>query len=191
MMRSVLVGAMAVVLMAAGVACGGDGDDADSSPASTAAQDTATEDTDSSADDSSTNDSSTGDQPSGAASGGAGTLTLGDEVIELERARCFLEEQDAAAGGGKILFVGQGFGTLTDGTEFVLDISRYDEDSQFTGDDIKVDVGDFRSEDFYSWSVVADLGTIEQDGSTLRAEGLTFRHSEDGSEITGAFEVNC
>jgi hypothetical protein len=39
--------------------------------------------------------------------------------------------------------------------------------------------------------VVADLGTIEQDGSTLRAEGLTFRHSEDGSEITGAFEVNC
>jgi hypothetical protein len=191
MMRSVRVGAIALLLMVAGVACGGDGDDTESPPASTAVQGTATEDTDSSADDSSTNGSSTNDQPSGAASGGAGTLALGDEVIELERAQCFLEEQDASAGGGKILFTAQGFGTTADGEDFVLDISRFDEDSQFTGDDILVDVGDPRGGDFYSWAGTAALGTIDQDGSTLRAEGLTFAHSEDGSEIAGAFEVHC
>lgn len=191
-MRGVLFGAMALILLGTGVACGGDDDETEGPSASTAAATTAAEDTDSNSNDSGSDDSGTDNQPSGAAaSGGAGTLTLGDEVIELDRARCFLEEQDAAAGGGKILFVAQGFGTTAAGEDFVLDISRYDEDSRFTGDDIGVDVGDPFGEDFYSWDATADLGTIEQDGSALRAEGLTFRHSEDGSEVGGAFEVNC
>jgi hypothetical protein len=118
-------------------------------------------------------------------------VTIGDEMIELNSARCFLEEQDVAGSPGKILFVGQGFGTLASGEEIVVDVSRYDEESLFYGDDIHIDVGDPFSDDFYSWRASADFGTIQLDGSTLRAEGLAFMHSEDFSETSGAFEVHC
>lgn len=163
------------VILAILTACGGDDENNDASELSA----------DTSAGGGSSN------QAADMSSGNGGTLTLGDEVIELNNARCFLEEQDVAGSAGKILFNGQGFGTTPAGEEFVLDVSRYDEDSMFTGDDIGVDVGDPRGADSYSWSGSADLGTIEQAGSTLRAEGLTFRHSDDGREIAGAFELNC
>ena len=176
-MRSILVGAIALALFASGIACGGDDNDAGDVPSNPAAQETA---------------SSPGNQPTESArSGDAGTLTLEDEVIALDEARCFLQEQDVAGSAGKILFQAQGMGTTADGEEFVLDVSRYDEDSLFTGDDIQVDVGDPRGEAFYSWDASADLGTIELGGSSLRAGGLTFQHSEDGSEVMGAFELNC
>jgi hypothetical protein len=178
-MRGVLIGAMALFLLVA-AACGGTGGPVESVPASTPNPTNG---------DSQPTD---GSQPTAAnPSGSAGTLTLGEQVIELTRARCFLEEQDAAAGGGKILFTAQGFGALPDGTELVLDVSRYDEQSQFTGDAVDVGVGDPRGANFYSWEVIAELGTVEQVGSTLRADGLTLRHSEDDSEIEGAFDVNC
>ena len=133
--------------------------------------------------------SSGGSAPSG---GGCGSLTLGDEVIELDSARCFLQEQDVTGSPGKILFVGQGFGKLASGEDFVLDVTRFDEDSLFTGDKVIVDVGDPFSEDFYSWNASADLGTVQQDGSTLRAEGLALKHSEDfTTEVSGSFELRC
>lgn len=189
-MRGALLGAMVLLLLAVGTACGGNGDDAEDAGGASAS--TAVGGADSSSDGSGANASGSRVQtPAAAASGGAGTLTLGNDTLELDRARCFLQEQEAAGGGGKILFTAQGFGTTSDGTDFVVDISRYDEDSQFTGDHILVDVGDPRGEDFYSWEVRPELEIIEQTGSTLRGEGLTFRHSEDGSEIPGAFEVNC
>lgn len=128
-----------------------------------------------------------GDAP--AASGGAGTLVLGDETITLDRARCFLEEQDAAAGGGKILFVGQAFGTNAAGEELVLDVSRYDEDSQFAGDDIIIDIGDW--ETGVSWQVSADLGTVQVSGASLSAADLTLTNWDDFSEMPGSFEINC
>lgn len=175
-MRLPFVLAAMIVLVAA---CGGDGDGGDTTDA---AGDTT---------------SGGGAENQAAASsgggggGGGGTLTLGEDVINLDSARCFLEEQDVAGSAGKILFNGQGFGTTGAGETFVLDVSRYDEDSMFTGDDIGVDIGDPRGDDFYSWSGKADLGTIERDGSTLRADGLTFRHSKDFTEVAGAFELNC
>jgi hypothetical protein len=118
-------------------------------------------------------------------------VTIGDDVIVLESARCFLQEQDVAGSAGKILFTGQGYGQLTSGEEIVLDVTRYDEDSLFTGDDIEVDVGDPFGDEFYSWTASGDLGTISLDGSTLRADGLTFQHSEDFSEMSGSFELKC
>ena len=138
-------------------------------------------------------DDPAGDQPDGpqAVAGGAGTLTLGDEVIELDRARCFLQEQDVVGSAGKILFTAQGFGTTPEDEDFIVDVTRFDEDSLFTGDDILIDVGDPFGEDFYSWRGSADLGTVERDGATLHADGLIFRHSEDGSERAGAFEIRC
>ena len=132
--------------------------------------------------------SSGGSAPSG---GGGGSLTIGDEVIELASARCFLQEQDVTGSPGKILFQAQGYGMTAEGEELVLDVTRFDEDSLFTGDDIEADIGDPFGEDFYYWSASADIGTVEIDGSTLRVGELTFRHSEDGSEVTGTFELNC
>jgi hypothetical protein len=118
-------------------------------------------------------------------------VTIGDDVIVLESARCFLQEQDVAGSPGKILLTGQGYGQLPSGEEVVLDVTRYDEDSLFTGDDIEVDVGDPFGDEFYYWIASDDLDTISVNGSTLSADGLTFRHSEDSSEKSGSFELNC
>ena len=127
----------------------------------------------------------------GGGGAGGGSLTLGDEVIELDRARCFLEEQDVVGSPGKILLTGQGFGTTADGDELILDFTRYDEDSDFTGDDILVDIGDFRSSDAQSYAANAELGTVQRDGNTLSASGLTFNNFDAGIEVTGAFELKC
>ena len=120
---------------------------------------------------------------------GGGTLTIGDETITLVSSRCFLEEQDAAAGGGKILFVGQGTGTNAAGDDVLLDVSRYNEDSQFAGDDVLVDIGDF--ETGYSLSSTSDIGTVQLDGRTLSADGLSFTNFDDFSEVPGSFVLNC
>ncbi|NOX29276.1 MAG: hypothetical protein GXP35_04390 [Actinobacteria bacterium] len=123
--------------------------------------------------------------------GNAGSLVLGAETIEFDSARCFLEEQDAAGGGGKILFVAQAFGETAAGEPIVVDVSRYDEDSQFTGDDIIIDFGDPFSDDFVSMSARTDLGTVTVDGSSLSASGLTFVDSTDLAEQSGSFQINC
>lgn len=130
---------------------------------------------------------------SGGGSGGAsgGTLVLGDETIALDSARCFLEEQDAAAGGGKILFVAQAYGTNAAGDELVLDVSRYDEDSQFAGDDIIVDIGDPFSDDAVSMGAGGEVGTVTVDGSNVSAGDLTFLDFDDATERNGSFEINC
>lgn len=130
-----------------------------------------------------------GSDDSGGGAAAGGTLVLGDETIALDSARCFLEEQDAAGGGGKILFVGQGFGTNAAGEAVTLDVSRFDEDSQFTGDDIIVDVGDPGSG--VSLQAVEELGTVQLDGRTMSADDLTFSNFDDFSEQTGSFVLNC
>lgn len=140
--------------------------------------------------DSSNDDSSSDNQSSeGAPAGSAGTLTVGDEVIDLDHVRCFLEEQDVAGSDGKILLTGQGFGTTASGDELVLDVTRYDEDSLFTRDDIQVDIRDPLGDDFYSWDGSADLGTIERDDSTLASRRIDVpafrgRHRDDGCRRT-------
>jgi len=122
---------------------------------------------------------------------GGGTLVLGEETISFDNTRCFLQEQDAAAGGGKILFVAQAFGTNADGDELLIDVSRYDEDSRFAGDDIVVDIGDPFSAEAVSWRANAELGTIQVDGSTVSADGLTFVNFDDFSEMPGSFRISC
>lgn len=196
-----------VALFAA--ACGDDGDDTTTADDPAAESDTGdsadtdgadTDDTDGDTADADTDaDGDTGEgdgdtTPDAPAGGGGGTLVLGDETITLDSARCFLQEQDAFAGGGKILFVGQGFGTTAEGDELVLDVSRYDEDSQFTGDDVFVDIGDPFSDDLVSYNTSAELGTVQLDGSTMRADGLTlttFDATGTSSDIPASFELNC
>lgn len=173
---------IAALLLSLGLtACGGDDDSTDTAGADDAA--------DESGEDDAAADSGGDDAPAASGGGNGGTLVLGDETIALDSARCFLEEQDAAGGGGKILFVGQAFGMNAAGEELVLDVSRFDEDSQFTGDDILVDIGDF--ETGTSWQAAADLGTVQLSGNTMSADGLTFTNWDDMSEMAGSFEINC
>ena len=175
--RWVAAAAASMLVLAA---CGGDDDAADPEPA---------------ADDGggAEEDGGAGDGGAGAGGGGGaggGTLVLGAETITLDSARCFLEEQESAGGGGKILFVAQGFGTTADGEPLTLDVSRYDEDSQFTGDDVIVDIGDPFADSAVSLTASGDIGTVTLDGSSLSADGLTFV-DDDFSEQTGSFELNC
>lgn len=128
---------------------------------------------------------------SGSGGVGGGELVLGDETIALDSARCFLEEQDAAAGGGKILFVAQGFGTTADGEAVVVDVSRYDEDSQFAGDDVLVDIGDVTAGESTSYGARGEIGAVEVDGSTLSADGLTFTDFDAAEQLPGSFRIDC
>ncbi|MDW3218068.1 MAG: hypothetical protein R8F63_05590 [Acidimicrobiales bacterium] len=189
-----ILGILALLaLVAAG--CGDDsGDDGTSAGAddSSAADDGSSDD--SSADDSSADDSSGDDSGSTDGSGGGGTggtVVLGDETITLDSARCFLQEQDAAAGGGKILFNAQGYGTNAAGDELVVDLTRWDEDSQFTGDDIIVDIGDPFSDDAVSYSATGEIGMITVDGSNLSTGEILFTNFDPFEELPGSVQLSC
>lgn len=134
---------------------------------------------------------SDGDAMDAVASGGGGRLVLGDETIEFEQVLCTFEPQDAAAGGGQILFVGQATGVDAEGRDVVLDVSRYDQDSQFEGDSVMVDIGDVTSGDTVGLASTSPTGTVTVDGSTLRADDVTLLNAEDGSERTASFEITC
>ena len=87
------------------------------------------------------------DPPAAPSGRGTGTVVLDGEVIELTEIRCHLETQPAAAGGGNIEFVVQGSGTNVAGEPVMIDISRYDEDSSFAGDDVQIYVGDIMTDE--------------------------------------------
>lgn len=165
-------------------ALGGCGADEEPTAEDTTTTETGSEDTDSS-------EEAPSDDEGDISSGGGGTLTLGGESISLDEVLCYLQEQDAAAGGGKILFVVQGTGTDAAGEDVMVDVSRYDEDSQFSGDSIDVSVGDIMSGEAAGYSAIAETGTVTLDGSTARADGVVLRSDEDGSEVETSFEITC
>jgi hypothetical protein len=178
-------------LLALAVACGGDddGSSGNTQPSGSSGSAAATEAP--GGDGAAPTQAPVGSGGGASSGGGGGTVTIGDEVIVLERALCYLQEQEVAGSPGKILLSGAGFGQLASGEEIVLDVTRYDEDSLFTGDDIEVEVGDPFGDDYYSWIASGDLGTINVDGSTLSVDELTFRHSQDDTEKSGSFVLNC
>jgi hypothetical protein len=176
--RTWMIAAVAAMLIVAG--CGGDDDGGSDTPATTAAPS-----------DAGTSAPSGDDEPAPPSGGNGGEVVLGDETITFDSARCFLEEQDAAAGGGKILFVAQAFGTNAAGEQVAIDVSRYDEDSQFVGDDIIVDIGDPFSDDLVSYLGGSEDFIVSLDGSTVSADGLTFRNFDDDTELSGSFRIDC
>lgn len=180
-----------VVLLATG--CGSDDESGasetgDGTADTTAGADDDTE-TDDGTDDSGGSDDATGDD--GGTGGDFGSIVFGDQTIALTSSLCFLEEQDAAAGGGKILFVAQGSGTDAAGEPVALDVSRFDEDSQFSGDKSNIVIGDPFSDSAASWDANGDIGTVSVEGSTVSADGLTWVNTDDRSEQPGSFSVNC
>lgn len=160
-------------------------DDSDDSSTTTQGDAPADADSDSGAED--TDD----DAPEGG--GGEGTLTMGDEEIALGAGRCFLEEQDAAAGGGTIELTGQASGTNAAGDEVLIDFTRFSAESDFAGDDVSVVVGDFTSGDATEFLGNAEIGTVSLDGSVLSASGfeVTSFDSGDADVVLISFEIAC
>ena len=126
--------------------------------------------------------------PSTPSSGGGGSLVLGDETIALDSARCYLREQTAA--GQKIELTGQAYGTNAAGEAIILDFSRFAEESDFTGDDITVDIGDVYADDAIHLTAKLDIGGVARDGSKLQASNFELR-SDDGSTTAASFEIHC
>lgn len=173
------------------VGCG-DGDDATGSNDTTAAADETPGSGAGGSGDSDTGD--TGDAESGEGSGtsdGSGSLVLDGETIQLTTVRCYLEPQEAAAGGGNILFVVQGEGENAQGEAVMIDISRYDDGSTFAGDVVDINIGDVLSDDVVSLSAMAPTGSVNLDGSTASAEGLTADDMETGESRTVEFSIDC
>lgn len=129
------------------------------------------------------------DGSGGSTAAGPGSLVFGEETIALEPGRCYLQEQDSAGGGGKILATAQAVGTNAAGEEVRVDFTRYDENSQFFGDDISIDVGPVGSSTGYSSRV--DVGGVEVSGDTVTASDIPMRNMDDGSEFSASFEIGC
>jgi hypothetical protein len=170
----ILAGALALVV----AGCGDD--DGDTDTADDATDQTTGNGTDQSDDDA----AATGSD------GGGGGMTLDGEAITFDSARCFLEEQPAAAGGGSIELTGQAVGTNAAGDEVSIDFSRYSEESQFAGDDLSVVVGAPTDPDAVSYSGRADSGTVSLDGTTLSASDFSVA-GDDLAEVTVSFEIHC
>ena len=134
---------------------------------------------------------STSDTGGSASGGTSGTLTLDGAAIELTGVRCYLEPQNAAAGGGKILFTGQGVGKDTTGADVRLDVSHYDADSQFAGDDITVNIGEITNPDSYGLQGSDSPDVISKDGSTISAQDVELNKDDRSETKTVSFELHC
>ena len=181
--RARLVAAVAVssVLMLTG--CGDDDDDG------TAIDDVDTGTVEGEGSDTGDPADEEGDAASSGGGGGTGLLVLGGEEIELGPGRCFLEEQPAAAGGGSILATAQAQGADAAGEEVRIDFTRFSEDSQFAGDDVTVDVGPLGGSVGYSGKEAE--GSVSVDGNVVSATDFPMMNSDDLSEITATFTINC
>lgn len=120
--------------------------------------------------------------------GGGGSLTLDGEEIGFDNARCFLEEQESA--GQQILLTAQAFGTDAAGEEVMIDFTRWGEESDFTGDDVSITIGDPFAEDARSLGGRVDIGGVSVDGSTVSATDMELT-GEGGATVAADFVIEC
>jgi hypothetical protein len=173
---------LALSILVLALVAAGCGDDDSGSPGQTAA-----------APSGSTSGATTGNGDTPAPSAAGGFLMLGDERIDFDSARCFLEEQDAAAGGGSILATGQGFGTNAEGIDVAFDFTRFSEESMFAGDDINVTIGDPFAGETVNYTVSLDIGAVSIEGNRLSASGFALESFDTGTVVSvdSEFELNC
>lgn len=120
--------------------------------------------------------------------GGGGSLTLDGEEIGFDSARCFLEEQESA--GQQILLTAQAFGTDAAGEEVTIDFTRWGEESDFTGDDVSVTIGDPFADDSRSLGGRVDIGGVSVEGSTVSGSDMELT-DEGGATIAADFVIEC
>lgn len=187
-----LVVAAAALVLAAG--CGGSDSADDPSQAAPAAAPTSPADDavleTTTADDSVASGDAT-DPPGTPEGRGDGTVVLDGEVIDLTEIRCHLESQPAAGGGGNIEFVVQGAGVTPAGEPFMIDVSRYDEDSMFEGDAVQLYVGDITSDEAREFHSTAASGTVSLVGSTATVDDLVVEDVGVLSEHIVSFDITC
>ena len=125
-------------------------------------------------------------------SGNAGFLMLGDERIDFDSARCYLQDQDAF-GGGTIHATAQAYGTDAAGEEVLFDFTRFGADTDFEGDDVNVTVGDYTAGESVDYFGGADLGTFSIVGSTVTGTGFNLQSFDfdEPVDLPSSFEVNC
>lgn len=131
------------------------------------------------------------DPPAAPSGGGTGTVVLDGEVIEMTEIRCHLETQPAAAGGGNIEFVVQGSGTNAAGEPVMIDISRYDEDSSFAGDDVQIYVGDIMTDEARELHSKTPVGTVTLAGSTATVDDLAVQDLGAFTEHAVSIDITC
>jgi len=130
--------------------------------------------------------------PSAPVGGGSGTVVLDGETIVFDQVLCHLESQPAAAGGGNILFVVQGYGVDATNEPVILDVSRFDDDSMFAGDDVQLYIGEITAAgDARELGATPPAGTVTLDGSTVSVDGLTLEDFAALTEHTVSFTIHC
>ena len=174
-----------VPLLAAGVACGSDGDS--SGDTSTVVEDVAPDTT--AVDDTAESDDAASEadapEPPEAGDGGGATLTLANgETFEFANVLCSLEPQTAA--GSEILF------TAVSYDDPGLDITQFGDEGTITGvASISVYNGDYDT----LWDASSIYGSAVEltlDGSTIRGTG-SFLPGPDlmGEPVEGEVVANC
>lgn len=125
--------------------------------------------------------------------GGAGTastMTLDGEVIALDRMLCFFEEQPRAGLGGVFTHTAQGEGTDAAGEPVLLDMTRARAEDGTVGDEILVDIGDFREDDAISLRANGPEGLIEFGDRTASASEVQMTDFQ-ADPRTLSFDVSC
>ncbi len=180
-MRRLAVVAFAVVAL---LSIGGCGDDDDSSPTDAAGDTGGATGSDTDAD----SPFQPGeDAPEPTAGAGGGTLVFGDEEITLDRSRCYLKEQESAA-GGTFEFNVQANGTNAAGEPVLVDITRQAEDTGSPGDLFVIDIGE--PGDSVSYNELLDYGTVSVDGG-VSASDVVLENLELQEQVTVSVDFSC
>ena len=129
----------------------------------------------------------TGDQDT---SGTAAVVVFGDEEIAMGALLCYFEEQPRAGLGGVFTHTAQAQGTNEAGADVILDLTRTRDEDGTVGDQLTVDVGDPRGEDFVGYRATGPEGMVTFGEATVAADGVEVTDFES-DPVTVSFDLAC
>ena len=118
------------------------------------------------------------------------TMTLGGELIVIDRMLCFFEEQPRAGLGGVFTHTAQGQATDAAGEPVILDLTRSRDEDGTVADTVLVDIGDPFSDDAVSLSANGPEGSIDFGDSSASAADLELTDFES-DPVMLSFDVSC
>jgi len=117
-------------------------------------------------------------------------MTLGDEVIGLDRALCFFEEQPRAGLGGVFTHTLQANATNAAGLPLILDMSRARGEDGTVSDEVTVDIGDPREDDFVGLRGGGPEGVVTFGEASASGTDVSVTDFET-DPVNLSFEVTC
>jgi hypothetical protein len=129
----------------------------------------------------------TGDQDT---SGTAAVVVFGDEEIAMGALLCYFEEQPRAGLGGVFTHTAQAQGTNEAGAAVILDLTRTRDEDGTVEDQLTVDVGDPRGEDFVGYRATGPEGMITFGEATVAADGVEVTDFES-DPVPVSFDLAC